>query len=133
MKEKRKRKAKKRTGKGQPQPEEGQAKQKDKEATGKVRRIKTRPGGQPARPSQEERAHAHTHRTPVRRRPTRNRRCRRPHKTPPVHRPSPPSKDGRYERPDATVPGSTNPDHRSARSPRRTPEGPAMDNAIAGP
>ena len=44
-----------------------------------------------------------------------------------------PSNDGRYGKPDASVTGSTHANHRSARSPRPTPEGPARDNTIAGP
>ena len=130
---KKKRKANKRPSKGQPQPGGGQAKQKDKAATGKVRRNKTRPGGRPARPGQEEHAHAHTPGTRVWRPPTRKGRCRRPHETAPVHRPSPPSNNGRYGKPDASVTGSTHANHRCARSPRPTPEGPARDNTIAGP
>ena len=59
--------------------------------------------------------------------------CGRSHETAPVHRPSPPSKDVRYRKPDALVTGSTHTDHRSARSPRRTPEEPARDNPILGP
>ena len=46
---------------------------------------------------------------------------------------SPPSNDGRYGKPDASVTGSTHANHRSARSRRLTPEGPARDNPIAGP
>ena len=42
-------------------------------------------------------------------------RCCRPHETAPVHQPSPPSKDGRYEKPDASVTGSTH-----AKPPQRT-------------
>ena len=99
----------------------------------KVRRTKTRPGGRPARPGQDGRAHAYTHRTRVWRPPTRKGRCRRPHETASVHRPGPPSNDGRYGKPDALVTGSTHANHRSARSPRPTPEGPARDNPIAGP
>ena len=57
---------------------------------------------------------------------------RRPHKTAPVHRPSPPSNDGRYGKPHALVTGSAHANHRSARSQRPTPEGPAKDNALAG-
>ena len=50
-------------------------------------------------------------------------RCRLPHKTGPVHRPSPPSNDGPYGKPDASVTGSTHANHRSTCSPRRTSEG----------
>ena len=50
-----------------------------------------------------------------------------------MHRPSPPSKDGRYGKPDASVTGSTHANHRRARSPRPTLEGPARDNPVAGP
>ena len=98
-----------------------------------MRRTRTHPGGQPARPGQKEQAHAHTHGTRAWRPPTRKGRCRRPHETAPVHRPSPPSNDGRYGKPDASVTGSTHANHRSACSPRPTPEGPARDNPIAGP
>ena len=98
-----------------------------------MRCTRTRPGGRPARPGQKEQAHAHTHGTRAWRPPTRKGRCRRSHETRPVHRSSPPSKDGRYGKPDALVTGSTHANHRSARSPRPTPEGPARDNPIAGP
>ena len=71
---------------------------------------------------------------PSRSRPTNfNKLCRRPHETAPVHRLSPPSRDGRYGKTDASVTGSTHANHRSARSPRPTPEGPARDNPVAGP
>ena len=60
-------------------------------------------------------------------------RCQHPHETAPVHRPSPPSSDGRYGKPDASVTGFTHANHRSARSPRPTPKGPARDNRIMGP
>ena len=50
-----------------------------------------------------------------------------------MHWPSPPSNNGRYGKPDASVIGSTHANHRSAHSPRPTPEGPARDNPIAGP
>ena len=98
-----------------------------------MRRTRTHPGGRPARPGQERRAHAHTHGTRAWRPPTRKGRCWRPHETDPVDRPSPPSNDGWYGKPDASVTGSTHANHRSARSPRPTPEGPARDNPIAGP
>ena len=114
-------------------PGEGQAKQEDQKTKGKVRRTETRPGGRPARPDQEGRAHAHTHGTRAWRPPTRKGRCRRPHETAPVHRPSPPSNDGRYGKPEASVTGFIHANHRSASSPRPTPEGPARDNPIAGP
>ena len=39
----------------------------------------------------------------------------------------------RYGKTDASVTRSTHANHRSARSPRPTPEGPARDNPIAGP
>ena len=106
---------------------------KTKRPEEKVRRTKTRPGGQPARPDQEGRAHAHPDGTRAWRPSTRKGRCRRQHETAPVHQPSPPSKDGRYGKLDASVTGSTHSNHRSARSPRPTPEGPARDNPIAGP
>ena len=98
-----------------------------------MRRTRTRPGGRPTRPGQDGRAHAHTHGTRAWRPPTRKGRCRRPHKTAPVHRPRPPSKDGRYGKPEALLTGSTHANHRSARSPRTTLEGPARENPIAGP
>ena len=45
----------------------------------------------------------------------------------------PPSNDRQYGKPDASVTGSTNANHRSASTPRPTPEGPARDNPVAGP
>ena len=102
-------------------------------ATGKGEAHQNAPG-RPARPTRPRKhAHAHTHGTQAWHPPTQNRRCRRPPETAPVHRPSPPSKDGRYQKPDASVTGSTHAKHRRARSPRPTPEGPARDNPIAGP
>ena len=50
-----------------------------------------------------------------------------------MHRPSPPSEDWRYEKPDASVTGSAHANHGSARSPRPTREGPTRDRPIAGP
>ena len=73
----------------------------------KVRRTRTRPGGRPARPVQDGRAHAHTHGTLAWHPPTRKGRCRISHETAPVHRPSPPLNDRRYGKPDASVTGST--------------------------
>ena len=93
----------------------------------------TRPGGQPARPGQAGHAHAHTRGTWAWRPPTRRGRWNRPHKTAPVHRPSPLSEDGRYGKPDASVTGSTHAKHRSARSPRERPGGPARGNPITEP
>ena len=98
-----------------------------------MRRTKRRLEGRPTRPGQEEQAHAHTHRTRAWHPPTLKGRCRRPHKTALVHQPSPPSNNRRYGKPDVSVTGSTHANHRSARSPRPTPEGPARDNPIAGP
>ena len=95
---------------------------KTKRPEGKVRRTKTRPGGRAASPGQDGPAHANTHQTRAWRPPTRKGRCRHPHKTAPVHRPSPPSNDGRYGKPDASVTGSTHANHRSASSPRPTPD-----------
>ena len=90
--------------------------------------------GRPARPTgQEGRAHAHTHGTRARRPPTCKGRCWRPHETAPMHRPSPPSNDGRYGKPEASVTGSAHANHRSASSRRPTPQGPARDYPIAGP
>ena len=80
--------------------------------------------GRLARPTRpDERAHTHAHGTRACRPPTRKGRCRRPHETAQVHRPSPPSNDGRYGKPDRSVTGSTHANHRSARSPRPLPEG----------
>ena len=118
---------------GNPSPEGAEQSRKTERPEEKGRRTKTRPGGRPARLGQEGRRHAHTHGTRAWRPATRKGRCRRPHKTAPVHRPSPPSKDGRYGKPDASVTGSTHANHRSASSPRPTPEGPARENPIAGP
>ena len=99
----------------------------------KVRRTKTRPGGRPARLEQEEQAHTHTRGTRAWRPPTRKGRCRRPDEKASVHRPSPPSKDGRYGKPGASVTGSTHANSLSARRPRSRPEVPARDGPIAGP
>ena len=117
---------------GNPSLEGAEQSRKTKWPEEKVRRTKTRLGGRPARPGQEGRAHAHTHGTRPWHPPTRKGRCPRPHETAPVHRPSPPSQDGWYGKPDASVTGSTHANHRSAGSPRPTPEGPARDNPIAG-
>ena len=118
---------------GNPSPEGAEQRRQTQRPKEKVRRTRTRPGGRPARPGQDGRAHAHAHGTRACRPPTRKGRCRRPHEAAPVHRPSPPSNDGRYGKPDASVTGSTHANHRSARSSRPTPEGPARDNPIAGP
>ena len=93
--------------KGRPSPEGAKQSRKTKRPKEKVRRTRTRPGGRPARPGQEEHAHANTHGTRAWRPPTRKGKCRRPHETAPVHLPSPPSNDGRYAKPDASVTGST--------------------------
>ena len=118
---------------GNPSLEGAEQSRKAKRPAEKVRRTKTRPGGRPAQPGQDGGAHAHTHWTRAWRPPTRKGRCRRPHEIAQVHRPSPPSNDRRYEKPETSVTGSTHGDHRRARSPRPTPEGTARDNAIAGP
>ena len=114
-------------------PEWAKQSRKPKRPEEKVRRTRTRPGGRPARPGQEEQARAHTHGTRARRPLTRKGRCRRPHETAPVHLPSSPSNDGRSGKTDASVNGSTHANHRSAGSPRPTPEGPARNNPIVGP
>ena len=99
-----------------------------------MRRTKTRPGGRPARLGQEEHADTHTHTRDLGWRPlARKGRCRRPHETDPVHRPSPPSKEGRYGKPDASVTGSTQANNRSARSPRPTPVDPQGTIPSRGP
>ena len=118
---------------GNPKPEGAEQSRKTKRPKEKVRRTKTRPGGRPARPGKEGRAHGHTHGTRAWRPSTRKGTCRRPHGTATVHRPSPPSNDGRYGKPNPAVTGSTHANHRSARSPRPKPEGPARNNSIAGP
>ena len=93
---------------GNPSPEGAeQAKSEPRTAKGKVRGTKTRPGGRPARPGQAGHAHAHTRGTRAWRPPTRKGRCLRPQQKAPVHRPSPPSQDGRYGKLDASVTGST--------------------------
>ena len=92
---------------GQPQPGGGRTKKKDKTAKGKVRRTKTSPGGRTARPVQNEHRQAHTRGTRAWRPPTRKGRRRRPHETAPMQRPSPPTKDGRYGKPDPLMTGST--------------------------
>ena len=98
-----------------------------------MRRDRTRPGGRPARPGQEGRAHAHTHGTWAWRPPTRKGRCRRPQETALVHRPSPPSNDGRYGKPDASVTGSTHANRRSARGPRPRRRDPPGTTPSRGP
>ena len=87
-------------------------------AKGKVRRTKTRSGGRPARPSQEEQAHAHTHETrevsastqdsprapaeaPVQRRTVQERRRGHNCQTTAVH----PAGDGSQRDPPGTTPG----------------------------
>ena len=118
---------------GKPSLEGAKQSRKTKQPKEKVRRTRTRPAGRPARPGQDGRAHAHTHRTRAWRPPTCKGRCWRPQETAPVHRPIPLSNDRLYGKLDASVTGSTHANHRSARSPRPTPEGPARDNPIAGP
>ena len=118
---------------GNPSLEGAEQSRKTKRPEEKVRRTKTRPGGRPARPGEKGRAHAHTHGTRAWRPPTRKGRCRRPHKTALMHRPSPMWNDGQYGKPDTSVTGSTHSNHHSARSPRPTPEGPTRNNPIAGP
>ena len=98
-----------------------------------MRRTRTRPGGRPARPGEEGQAHAYTRQIRALRPPNRKARCRLSHETASVHRPGHPSKDGRYGKPDASVTGSTHANHRSARSPRPTPHGPARNNPVTGP
>ena len=98
-----------------------------------MRRTRTRPGGRPARPGQEEQAHAHTHGTQAWRHPPRKGRCRHPHETAPVHRPSPPSNDGPCGKPDASVTGSTHANHRSAQAQDRRRRDPAGTTPSRGP
>ena len=98
---------KKQPKQGQLKPGGGRAKKKDKTAKRKVRRTKTRQGGQPAQPGQEEHARAHTRGARAWRPLTQIGRCWRPHGTVLVHRPSLPSKDGRYGKRYALVTGST--------------------------
>ena len=117
---------------GNPSPEGAEQSRKTERPEEEVRRTRTRPGGRRARPGQEGRAHAHPHGTRAWRPPTRKGRCKRPHKTATVHRPSPLSNDGGYEKPEASVTGSTHANHRSASNPRPTAVGPARDNPIAG-
>ena len=121
--------------KGQLQPEGGRANQKERAARGEGEAHQNAPG-RPTRQTRpgrtSTRTHTHTHGTRAWRPPTRKGRCRRPHETAPVHRPSPPSNDGRYGKPDASVTVSTHANQRSASSPRPTPEGPARDNPIVG-
>ena len=124
---------KQRSRKGATPATRGPEKQKDKAAEKMVRRTITHPGGRPARPGQEGQANAHTHGTRAWCPPTRKGRCRRPLETAPVHQPSPPSNNGRHWKSDTSVTGSAHANHRSARSQRPTPEGPARDNPIAGP
>ena len=61
----------------------------------------------PACPTRPRRVRTRTHtRDQAWRPPIQKGWCGRPHKTAPVHRPSPPSKDGRYVKRDASVTGS---------------------------
>ena len=129
----RRKKANRGTRKGQAKPGGVRGKQKDQAARGRVRRTRAHPGGQPARRGQEGGANANTQGTLAWRPPTCKGRCGRPHEAAPVHQPSPLSNDRRYRKPDGSVTGSTHANHRSARSPRLTPEGPARDKPIAGP
>ena len=119
---------KKHQERGNLSPEGAEQSRKTKRPQEKVRRTRTRPGGLPARPSQDGQAHAHTHGNRAWRPPCRKGRCRRQDKTALVHWLSPPSKDRRYGKRDASVTGSTHADHRSARSPR-----PARDLAGTTP
>ena len=118
---------------GQILPGGSRAKQKAEAAKGKVRRTRTHLRGRPARPSQEERADTHTHGIRAWRPPTQKWTSWRPRKTAPVHPLSPLLIDGRYGKPNASLTGSTHANHCSGRRRRPTPEGPAMDNPIAGP
>ena len=128
-----KRRKKNRQRKGQPQPGGGRAKETDTAAKGKGEAHQNVPG-RLARPTRPRRTSTRTRaRDPGVLSSDRKGRCRRPHETAPVHRPSPPSNDGRYGKPDASVTGSTPANHRIARSPRLAPEGPARDDPIAGP
>ena len=103
-----------------------QTRRAPRRATGQGEAQQNAPG-RPARPTwPEEHTHTHAHGARQWRPPTRKGRCWRPHKTPP-------SKDGRYGKPDASVTGSTHAHYRSARSRRRTPEGCARNKPIAGP
>ena len=74
-----------------------------------------RPVGRSARPVQAGHSHAHARVARAWRHLSRSGRCRRPHKTAPVHRASPQLIDGRYGKPDALVTGSTHakPPHRA--------------------
>ena len=135
--QRRKEKKSKRRGGGQergnPNPEGAKQSGKREQPKEKVRRTRTRPGGRPARPDQDKRAHAHTHGTRAWRPPTRKGRCRRPLQTALVHRLSPLWNDGRYGKPDESVTGSAHTNHRSASSPTPTPEGPARTTPSRGP
>ena len=117
MKEKGKKKErkKKHSQQGDPSPEGAEQRTRTERPQEKVRRTRTRPGGRPARPGQASHAHAHKRGTQAWRPPTRKGRCRRPHEPAPVHLPSPPSKDRRYRKRDASVNRSTH-----AKPPQRT-------------
>ena len=118
---------------GRPKPGGGRTKNKEKAARGKGEAHHIAPE-RPARPTRPSRARARTNARDLGvvssdsqgevLASTRNSS---------VHRPSPPSKDGRYGKPDASVTGSTHANYRSARSPRTTLEEPARDNPIAKP
>ena len=101
---------------GQPQPGGGRtSKERTKKGQRKGEAHQNAPG-RPARPTRPRKhAHAHTCGTRAWRPPTRKELCRCPHETAPVHRPSPPSQDGQYGKPDASVTGSTH-----AKPPQRT-------------
>ena len=115
--EEKKKEGKQKDKKGETPARRWPSKAEGKATTGKVRRTRTRPGGPPALPGQGKRAHTHTHTGPGRDVLLPG-RSRRPNKTAPVHRPSPPSKDGRYGKPDASVTGSAHPNPPQRKHPR---------------
>ena len=119
---------------GNPSPEgAGQTRRAARTATGKGEAHQNAPGRPACLTRPGKHAQAHTHATRAWRPLTRKGRFPCPHETALVHRLRPPSKDGRYGTPDKSVIGSTKAHHRSARSPRPTPEELARDNPIAGP
>ena len=77
--------------------------------------------------------HTHTQRTQAWRPLTRKRRCRRPHETAPVHRPSPPLKDRPYGKPDGLVTGSTHAKRPQHTQPKTEAGGTRQGQPIVGP
>ena len=116
---------------GQPQPGGGPAKRKDKAAKGKGEAHQNAPG-RPARPTRPGRTSTRTHaRDPgVASSDPQGEVSASTRNSPGALAESPVERRTVRE---TSVTGSTHATHRSARSPRPAPEGPARDNPIAGP